>query len=239
MKNGRLKHLGVVCLVCLTFASCGLFDIDEMADVATAFHLDRDTVYLQQDERFVFTPHFEPDSIANQQVFYYSLGDTVALMQGDTIVPVAPGWATIMAMSVSSRMEDSCYVCVLPDWVPTEAVYPYETIVYAEVTVNGRPLDDKMQVSALCSDEIRGVGTIVEQHGRRYMLIRVGSTLSNEDDEAEMDEDGPVEVQRERISFQCYDKLTHQLYRATTFIDFDGESHGKPTAPIKLKFEHR
>ena len=61
----------------------------------------------------------------------------------------APGWATIMAMSVSSRMIDSCRVCVLPDWAPSEEGYPYETIVYADVTVKGRPMDGDMVVAAI------------------------------------------------------------------------------------------
>lgn len=231
MKNGRLMLLGIVCLA---FTSCGLFDIDvdEMADVATAFQLDRDTVYLLQDENYVFSPLFEPDSVASRQVFYQSLGDTVAVMKSDTVVGVAPGWAMIMATSVSARLVDSCMVCVLEEWTPTELVYPYETIVYAEVTVKDRPMDDDMIVAAFCADEVRGIGSIVEQHGRRYMLFRVGSIINNQEEE----DDDDAEVQHERISFRCYDKKTHQLYYGSQSVDFDEETHGRPTAPIRLKF---
>jgi hypothetical protein len=232
----RLFRLLAVGSWLLAFASCGIVDIDvdEVAEVAMSFQLERDTVYLQQAEKYTFTPVFQPDSLSNQEVFYQSLGDTVAVMQDNMVVGVAPGWATIMAMSVSSRMIDSCHVCVLPVWAPSEEGYPYETIVYADVTVKGRPMDGDMVVAAICSNEVRGVGTIIEQHGHRYMVFRVGSISNGE--EADDDDDEPHEVQKEYFSFQCYDRRSHWLYRGTTSIVFDGEMHGTPTNPVRLNF---
>jgi hypothetical protein len=220
--------------ICL-LASCGLYDIDvdELNEVATDFSLGRDTVYVMQGERFVFNPVFVPDTLSNVQVFYQSTDDGVALMVGDTVVAQTEGWATIKAISVSSRLTDSCRVCVLPLWQPTLEYYPYETVFYARVTVKGRPLDEDMLIAAFCGEELRGIGQLYEQKGVRCLRLRVGAEALDVAEDPD-DPEGPYVVYRERIEFRCYDRRTHNLYTSPTHVSFDGETHGTPSHLFEL-----
>ena len=224
----------VVCLAALMLASCGLVDIDldEEAEAVGTFSLDRDTLVIMVGDKYVFKPVFDPDTLANQQVFYKAAADTVIVMKGDTVVALAEGRDNVLATTVSSRLDDSCYVYVLPLWQSPGTVSPYETVVYADVTANGRAADDDMVVGAFCEDQLRCVGRIVEQHGKRFMLFRIGSEEDTQDGE---DEEG-FKVVAEKIVFRCYDRKHFSYTTSKTTVPFDGETHGKPSAPITLRF---
>lgn len=220
--------LAVFCLGSL--ASCTLYEADvndENNEVAIEFHLDRDTLYLTQDEQYVFKPRFVPDTVANVQVYYQSLNDDVIRMEGATVIPRSVGWASVVAISVSSRLADTCQVCVLPPWEPLLESYPYETVVYAAVTVRGQHFSNGMTVAAYCNDELRGVGLVYEQNGISCMRIRVGS------EQSEQSADGNY---REQIVFRCYDSATHNFYTSSTRIPFDGMAHGTPSRPFQIDF---
>lgn len=210
-------------------ASCGLVDIDldEIADVAGQMDLGRDTVYVMAGDRYVIRPTFTPDTIANKQVFYVSSADTVAKMVGDTVVALSEGWTTVTGISVSSRLPDSCQVCVMPLWVaPTPYAYPYETIVYADVTIHDAVPTKDMVVGAFVGDELRAIGQPLTVDKYKVMFFRVLS-----------DADPDYEGQMQPIKFRYYDHSTcdYELFPLKENIVFDGETYGTLAKPVILK----
>jgi len=231
--------------------SCGMvnIDLDTMTDTAVELKLGRDTLYIMEGENYVFKPTFTPDTIANIQVFYLSEADSVAHITGDTLQARSQGWSLVTAISVSGRQPDSCRVCVLPQWESSARVYPYETVVYAYVTVGGAPMTDDMTVAAFCEGEVRAIGQTFKTNGIQYIRFRVGSTLGEEagqttsgeepvhdEEDPTEDNDIPEELYRESIYFRCYDHSRFNLYATPTTFTFDGETHGAPSNLIELRF---
>ena len=195
-------------------------------------------------EEFMFTPTFLPDMKENNLAFYASRVDSVATVVGDAVWALSEGWATITAMSVATRLTDSCLVCVLPDWQPSLRVYPYYTAVYANVTVDGQPVGDDMIVGAFVGNDLRAIGQVYEQDGLSVMRFRVGSegmdTDDNQedpnDDEEEGEAVGDIPSGYEIIRFRCYDRRNHELYDSRIRVIFNGNAHGTPSNPIPLAF---
>lgn len=241
-------RLTYIILSTFLLTSCGLidFDFNEVNEVAATLDLGRDTVYVMKGESYDFSPIFTPDTIANKQVFFESSADTVARIVGSTVEALSEGWTIIHATSVSGRLPDSCVVCVLPQWQPSERVYPYETVIYTYATVRGKPITDDMVIAAFCEGEVRAIGEPFEIETKdnqkiRFLRFRVGSTLSEDQEDLEDDEDdgeediGTNEVYRERISFRCYDRSRFDLYISPIRFVFDGKTHGKPSELVDLK----
>lgn len=250
------------------FTSCGLVDVelDEVVETAVDIDLGRDTIYVMQGDQYIFQPRFTPDSLSNLQVFYQSSADSVVHMVGDTVKAVSEGWATISAISVSSRLPDSCHVCVIKRWEIPERVYPYETVIYARVTVKGKPVEPHMIVAAFCEGEVRAFGQSFEHRGVSYMRFRVGSTLpylpeeeepsfapgiisdpespddpedpeNPEDLDEDDDDDGPYEPYQERIYFRLYDPRLYDLHLCGSSLYFDGEAHGTLSNLYQIDFK--
>jgi hypothetical protein len=60
-------------------------------------------------------------------------------------------------------------------WELTQAVYPYETVFYADVTCLGEPLNENMMVAAFVGSECRAIGEPLSFHGINLMQLRVGA----------------------------------------------------------------
>lgn len=212
----------------LTF-SCGLMEMDEEVAVpAIDMRFDHDTIYVMRGEAFTINPVFKPADVSLNDIYWTTSNDTVVYVSDNTFFAVNEGWATVSGMSVSHQNVDSCHVRVLPVWDQMVHTFPYETVIYADVKVDGRDFDPQtMVLSAYVSGQVRGVGQMLEAYGRKYMRIRVGSNLMNASD-------NPMIM--ERIYFWVYDKVHHTFRRCSVPVTFDGETHGSLSNLYKISF---
>lgn len=217
-----MKRLtNILCLAMSLFFtfSCGLMELEEdLPQVDVKMFFERDTIYVMQGESFAITPIFDPDTIPLSDVYWTSTNEDVVSfnLTNGNFTAVSEGWSTIFGTSVLYQKEDSCHVCVLPEWSTVVPSAPYETIFYADVTVHGKPFDPAtMMLGAFVGEELRGVGIMREQYGVRYMEIRVGSEIFDE-----------VDPFDEFITFRIFDKSAMRCESSKTFVMFDGTSHG-------------
>lgn len=261
-----LKLCTLLIVAAASMASCGLLDYDLEGNperVAVTMHLDRDTMYVMTGDHFMLTPIFDPDTVNIEDLFYYTddydwgldgsdysdeleegqRGNTIVVITPSTMIAQSPGWTTVYVQSVSARLRDSCAVCVLEPWELNVKTYPYETVIYANVTVNGEQPTPDMIVAAFCGNEVRDFAHNFEAYGTSFTIFRAGSeyryTSDDEDpdffdDEEEEDDNVPWTTQHEYISIRAYDPTNHRLYTTRTRILFDGESHGTPSNPLKI-----
>ncbi len=234
-----------VLLLCLLCTSCGLLDYDldgNPDEVAASMHLDRDTLYVMTGDRFTLTPIFDPDTVNISDLYFYTNRPNLLYFSSEGFEALETGWAMVYAESVSSRIKDSCAVCVLEPWVLALRSYPYETVIYAQVTVDGAPPTADMLVAAFCGNEVRDFARNVEAYGSTFSIFRAGSlyryTPDDEDpgfiDDDEDEDDVPWTTQHEYISIRAFDPTNHRLYTTRTRILFDGESHGTPSHPLQI-----
>lgn len=216
----------LVLLIGASLGSCGIidFDFDENIDHKSVMHLDHDEVYVMVGDQFSLTPVFEVDSLSNTAVYFVSLDNEVVTMTDNVATAVGEGETYITALSVMSNSLDSCLVHVMPVWQVTPSNYAYETLVYADIDVNGKPYDPKtMVVAAFMNNECRAVGEPMETAGVKYTRFRVyGTTPSGYGN-------GSDEIQ-----FRVYlrEKLDYEFFQQR--LDFDGETHGSLTNLFKL-----
>lgn len=209
----------------LLTVSCGLMDMEQEETVATEMSLDRDTVYIMVGDQFTLTPRFSPATDALAYVYWSSSADSVVSISDNVFTGLSEGWSMVRATSVSGLLQDSCWVGVMPRWEPTVRQYPYEMLVYAEVTVHGLPFNpETMILGAFVDDEMRGSGELMTWKGRQYVRIRVGSDISYVD---------PNGV-NETVSFRVYLKQQLRFEEFPQTLDFDGEAHGTLTNLYKI-----
>lgn len=244
-----------LCVALVPFlSSCGLdFEVDDAhAVTATAMSLGYDTVYVMRGDTLTLRPVFKPDSVNNRDVYISSSNPSVVSVNPITghLEAIGKGWAKLFAESVSSRLLDSCAVCVMNPWVPDNS-YPHETVFYATVTLAGKPLPEGMIVAAFVNDECRCLGVQQSFHGVAFTLFRVGSETwpyeqnpdipgidipVDEEEEGEGDDGGYLEEDRETIEFRCYDFAHYKLYTSPLRINFDGETYGTLSNLYKIEF---
>jgi len=233
----------------LSLVSCDVLDFDVDSDtslVAAEMALNFDTIYVMRGDTIVLKPTFKPDTLNIKDIYISSSNYDIVTVDNLTgrIEAVGLGWVKLYVESVSARLKDSCNVFVMQPWTVTMETYPYETVFYASVTFNGKPLTEDMKVAAFVGDECRGVGEALNFHGVPLTLLRVGAenlTTStdlpgNDDDDDDDDDDDPPVIQRERIYFRLYDSKRHWLYNYLPGVDFDGESHGTLSNLYKIQF---
>lgn len=227
----RNKYI-ILLLSILSFSSCGLeFDIDEEAIGAESFELSIDTAYVRVGDRFVIPPVFKPDTLTNQLVFWVPENDSVIVMHGDTIEAVGPGTTVLHAISVSDRLTASCEINVydsirhdINNW------YPYETVVYADVKIDGDWPKEDQQVLAYVGFECRGIGKMMTFKDHQYMVFRIATsyhTLPSDD----------TPWMREEATFVLFDKSKLQRREFDNTLILDGEAHGTLSNLYKLTLE--
>ncbi len=230
-----MKRLINILLICLTalFASCGLIDMDTDENVQQAYELsmERDTVYAMVGNRFVVHPIFTPEVVSNVEIFWYTDNDSIIRIVNDTVVAVGEGEAYLHGISVQDAKEDSTLVIVMPGWQYDPYNWPYETVVYADVRVDGNPISDEMLVGAFVGNECRGIGERKEWNGTRYIQFRIGSESFSYPDPTSDD----VFI-NETIRFVLYDPETHMLRELDETMTFDGETHGTISNLYKMNF---
>ncbi len=211
-------------LASIFFNSCALIELEEEQVTAVDMHLDRDSIYVEVGDQFTITPVFDPDTITLSDIYWEISAPEVVNFYYTHFAAESEGWATIRAISVSQQQEDSCHVCVLPRFDDVNLTFPYETVIYAKVSVKGQEFNpETMRVLAYVGNDLGGFGEMKEQHGVKYMVIRAGSEMFDEEN-----------VIPETVTLYLYNKKEHSLTLFKSYIEFDGESHGNPINPIEL-----
>ena len=249
-----IHRILLLAVAVVQLTSCGLldFDVDEFgAETATEMRIGQDTIYVMVGDTFSLNPVFTPDTVNITDLYILPVEqDVVAVRGSDKLEAVGEGGTKLYIVSVSARIQDSCMVYVGARWDIANKVWPYETIFYAHVTVDGQPPTEDMEVSAFVGNECRGIGQLKSAHGISYWQFRVGSTFVfgnsniNWDDIDDMDEDEDIDededeegyIYRERITFRCYDRVKRILYICPIRTDFDGETHGTLSELFEINF---
>jgi len=199
--------------------SCG--DYWEAGDPKSAgtMTLARDTIDLMVGDSFKIPVTFSPDSLSNSEVWWDMDDEEIVTFRNDTIVAMQQGSTRVTATSVSDRLTSSCIVNVWPRWYDNPHRYPYDMVIYANITIDGEPIGDNVFVGAFINNELRGVARTTELNGHRYTVIRVWS-----------------ENYTSYIRFRHYDPLTATMVEhdfTTFFIAHD--TFGTPANPYDLE----
>ena len=178
----KLPRFLLCILLSAQMVSCGLLDFDvddELVQTATEMMLNYDTAYAVRGDTLVINPVFKPDSINIKDLYMRSSNTDVLSVSGNRIEAVGTGHATLYIESVSAHLSGSIVVYVMEPWVADTQVYPYETVFYTDVTVDGKRLTEdmaqSMTVAAFVGDECRAIGQLQTFHGIPMVQFRVGS----------------------------------------------------------------
>lgn len=226
----NIRYISAVLSLPFVLASCGIMDLQDAGQAPTAMHLDhRDTIYVMQGDQVKLQPLFTPDTVQMQQVLWMTTNEQVLSLYDGVFTAENEGTAMIRAVSVAWQFEDSCTVSVMPRWENTAERYPYEMVVYADVTVHGKPFDSStMMAAAFVNGQMRGVGELMEQGGKRYVRFRVGSDLNYTGASNEVVED---------VTFRLYHRKEMRCEDFPLTIRFDAETHGTLSALIDMKIK--
>jgi hypothetical protein len=120
--------------------------------------------------------------------------------------------------------------------------FPFDMVVNADITINGLPLKEGMQVGAFVGNEIRGLGVQRQFFGITYTELRVYSPLNPITPYTELNKQDPLypydeELEPEKVVIRVYDCNMHIMYESPDTITFDGMTHGYPSSlyPVELK----
>lgn len=230
----KLRHIAkMACMVLLPMltVSCGLIDMElDDGEVQEEFEmkLTHDKVHVFVGDSFFVQPVFIPDSVANKEVFLQVESEDIVRNVNDTLVAVGVGDTQILFVSVEGAKTAYCDVMVLDTWALNSNTFSDDMVVYANVTVNGKPFDpETMEIAALAGSEFRGSGNIIEVGGRECIQFRVYSYMEWGTDEP---------TQPEEIRFAIYDKQNLSLEYLPWAVPFDGETHGSLSEPLEMNF---
>ncbi len=178
--SSSLTRLMLGILLSVQMVSCGLLDFDvddELVQTATEMMLNYDTAYAMRGDTLLINPVFKPDSVNIRDLYMRSSNSEVLSVKGNRIEAVGAGYATLYIESVSAHLSGSIVVYVMEPWVASTQVYPYETVFYTDVTVDGKRLsqDNDMIVAAFVGNECRAIGQLKTFHGMPTWQFRVGS----------------------------------------------------------------
>lgn len=214
------------CILCLAVmaltTSCGDFWDGGDPVPAREMRLPRKVINLMVGDRYQIPVEFAPEDITNEEVWWQTGNEEVATMDDDYVVGVSEGLTKAYALSVSDRLQDSCLVNVIPGTYLNPNKYPYDMVIYADVTIHGHKYtaedEDSLIIAAYNDFELRGIGKVRTAHGKPYMEIRIWSPFEYGD----------------WIDLMC-------IYRGKALIElfpvqlqFDGEAHGTLSNLIPL-----
>ena len=211
----------------LQLVSCGIMELEEQEQiVAMEMMLERDSVFIMVGDDFTLQPTFKPDSVTVSDIFWSSEADSVLSVKDGHLVGESEGTVWVYATSVSRQLKDSLVVVVMPRWEDAARLYPNEMIVYADVTIDGKPFDpDKQMLGAFVDDEMRGIGTLQTWKDKSYVRFRIGSDI------AYYDPDGITED----VTFRVYYKQELRYDVLPYTLEYDGETHGTLSNLIVIK----
>ena len=145
-------------------------------------------------------------------------GDSIVCVRQTDIKAIGVGNDTIRFSNFSGNWNIKLRVSVLPGWNNMPG-WRYETIVYANVTVDDETPDSGMMFAAFCKDELRGRGVTRTVKGITYTVFRIGSNTNK----------------KETIHFMGYDPANSCYITFEETITFDGATHGTLSDLFELK----
>ena len=224
----------------IVLSSCGdLFEFEGNTSNLNKITLNRHTLYLMAGDTYQLTATFEPDTLRNKTIYWMSNNVNVATFDNGVLVAVGEGETTVTGISIEHQCTDTCHVVVGYGWYMPERYYPFDMVVNADITVNGKPLKDGMQVAAFVGSQIRGIGVQRNFFGISYTEFRIYSLLKpygpNENQHPLETNTEPIDP--EKITFRAYDRDSQTMYECTDTITFDGMTHGYPSNLYRLSFK--
>ena len=217
----RLSFFNFIILIwALALAGCGDIFTDENVTLTdgTTMDLTRRVVTIMEGERYVIPVTFTPATQSNTAVWWDIEDNAIATFQNDTLYALSPGLTRVMATSAVTMLSDTCWVEVLArpemDW----GDFPYEMMLYANVTLHGKPLTVANQEDG---KDLRGIGQMRQSHGIDYFQMRIGAYRPSGDN----------------IRLRCYyrGKALAEWFPQT--LTFDGEAHGTLSALLPLTID--
>ena len=206
----------MACLMVLStiVASCGDYWDGGEPVAARRMTLGRRVVNMMVGDRYRIPVLFEPDTLSNRSVWWQTENKDIAIVENDTVIGIGEGLTLAYALSVSDRQLDSCWVNVLPEMYMNPKQYPYDMVIYADVTIHGHHYtkadEDSLIIAAYVRDELRGIGKMRQWKGRDYIEIRIWSPIRNGGD----------------ISLRCIYRGQGRVELFPDKFEFDGEAHG-------------
>ena len=219
-----------VMAVGLLLSSCGeLFEFDEDNPAESQMKIDRTAIDIMVGETYTINVMMQTDGVIDKAVAWTSANPKVATFEGGNLKAVSPGHTTVTAEWLQKKLKASCVVNVYPQWTVNPYLYPYEMMVYADVTVGGRPMDKDCVVAAFGHDkngdeELRGVGQLHNEYGVTYMSLRVLSPTASGDD----------------VMLRCYDRkrmLVVGIPDEDATLPFDEYGYGSLSSLYNIEFE--
>ena len=181
--------------------------------------LARESIDLMVGDRYSIPVIFNPDSLPNDAVWWTTEDTEIASFDDNDVVALKEGTTTAYAMSAVDRLEASCVVNVWPRWYTNPNAYPYDMVIYANITLNGEPIDDDVYVGAFIFGELRGVAERLERNGHQYTVIRVWSDSES----------------GELVYFRHYDPKTATMMKHDFWLPFGANANGNPSNPIDIE----
>jgi len=188
----KITDLFACAVAVLLCASCGeMFELDEDNPDKPQMKIDRTAIDIMVGDTYTFNLLQAPEDAKDKVVAWSSANTKVATFSGDELQALATGSTTVTAEWLAEKLKTTCVVNVFPKWELSPGLYPNDMLVYAKVTVNGRPADDQCVVAVFHEDysdpqapvsELRGMGTLHTDHNISYMVLRVFSPDGNGDD---------------------------------------------------------
>ena len=155
-------------------------------------------------------------------------GDSIVRVRQVAITAMGVGTDVITFSDSEGKWTAKLPVFVKPVWMEKWAKWRstgwrYETIVYADVTVNDEPVSADVKLVALCGNQMRGRGVTqtvkVKGEDMTYTVFRIGSNTAS----------------GETITFEGYDTKDGQPVVIKETITFDGATHGTLSKLEKLQ----
>lgn len=196
-------------------AACGdFYELKDTTVPEVTLTAGRDSIDLMVGDRFDVPIVLTPDTLAGLTLYWESADTTVAALDGATVVAKAPGRTTVQAYTSMGERQVACAVRVYPQWTLNPYKFLYDMVVFANVTVGGRPADSETTIAVFGTDddgneELRGLGSLQQEGARQYMLLRVYSNVNYSD---------------EPMTLRCYDRTRALVTTASDTIDFDNNS---------------
>lgn len=209
----------------LLLAGCGEFYEfgNDQTRNARTMHLARRTINLMVGDRYQIPVVFEPDTMSNRSVFWTPENTDIARFEENDVVGVSEGITKVWATSVTDLLTDSVWVNVLPEMYLNPHGYPYDMVIYADVTVHGRHYtqsdEDSLVVAAFIGNELRGIGKMRQWKDKDYMELRIWNDAA--------DAFAVVEL-------RCYHRGKALIEVFPEYLYFDSETHGTLSKPINL-----
>lgn len=234
-RTGRLKYLPFIAcqlFLCAALTSCGeLFTVDEEKELESGVvSLERSTLDIMVGDSYTLDVQQRPDTLTDKAVSWVSDNDEIVSFSGEEMTALAPGKTRVTVTWIAEHSSASCMVNVIPRWTENPRLYPYDMLVFANITVNGKPMDDQMMVAAFAETEdeegnsiyeLRGVGRQVVEQGISHVMLRVYSPSSK----------------GEMLVLRCYDRHRMLVVESESAISFDESGKGTLSDLYPISFD--